>query len=138
MRPATGVSGCSIHTVVSMQPLGFPLNGSAIPQPHHIPEGTIIYAFGFGTIPEHSKPSGGEAIEPANVFGKGNREVDICLNLDEVEDANNSLRDSDNDTTPFTANAVVLTPLTCQGLGIIINSLVRIMDSSVRRLFGNK
>lgn len=123
--------------MVSTQPLGFPLNGSAIPQPRHIPEGTIIYAFGFGTIPEHPKPSGGEAIEPANVFGKGNREADICLNLDEA-DANNSLRDSDNDTTPFTANAVVLTLLACQGLGIIINSLVRLMDSSVRRLLENK
>ena len=43
-------------------------------------------------------------------------------------------------TTPpwLTANSIVLTPLTCQGLGSIINSLVRLMESSVGRLLEDK
>src|SRR5437588_7310762 len=98
MRPAAGPSGYSIHIVASMQPLRIPLNESAIPQPLRISQGTIIYAFGSGTIPKHSKPSIDEAIEPAKAFEEGNKKADICLNIGEAEDANNSLRDSDNHT----------------------------------------
>ena len=43
-------------------------------------------------------------------------------------------------TTPpqFTANSFVPTPLTCQGLGSIINSLIRLMELSVGHLLEDK
>ena len=43
-------------------------------------------------------------------------------------------------TTPprFAANSIVLTSLICQGLGSIMDSLARLMESSVRRLLEDK
>jgi hypothetical protein len=58
------------------------------------------YSFRFGTLSEHSKPSGDEAIESTKAFGKGNKKADICSNIDEAEAADDSLGDSDNDSTP--------------------------------------
>ena len=43
-------------------------------------------------------------------------------------------------TTPpqFTVSSIVLPPLTCQELGSIINSLIRLMELSVGHLLENK
>lgn len=52
----------------------------------------------FGTLREHPKPSDDEAIELTKAFGKGNK-ADTSSNIDEAEAADDSLGDSDNDST---------------------------------------
>jgi hypothetical protein len=53
----------------------------------------------FGTLPEHPKPSDDEAIELTKAFGKGNKKADTSSNIDEAEAADDSLGDSNNDST---------------------------------------
>jgi hypothetical protein len=53
--------------VLARDGLGMPSNESALPQLRYIPEGTIICAFGFGTLPEASDDG---AIKPTKLSGK--------------------------------------------------------------------